>query len=395
MERIGGEWQQATVAWVDAEKDVAVLSCPGLRADGMVRWGRLVGSQPLEWGAVGFPVASVDNDAGRQPEHAFGRVSSISDLGAGRLALTIESREAIGRDSPWAGLSGAAVFCGDYLVGVVTTDPGSYARSLVGRRVADFCHDPAFAQLLGGLPMLEDFAGGVRASGQSGLEHVERGKEQRAPDSRDRWRAISAFWPMPRVRDADLYSLGVFYSSRAEKYSTGRSRPPYVPRTIDEKLTHILRSKAMALVKGQSRAGKSRTAFEIALQELGDWKLLVPRNHGSLTAIAELYATGDRSEPTLIWLDDLDVSNRGTRGRSCCGVGLGMAELPSAACGAEGWAGFAGLRIAGVTGRGRDRWRDDGGRVLGVSRAGRGPGRLRPGHFRHCGRIRAGRRSAG
>src|SRR6266568_1273899 len=67
------------------------------------------------------------------------------------------------------------------------------------------------------------------------------------------------------------------------------------------------------------------------------------------------------------------VSNRGTRGRSCCGVGLGMAELPSAACGAEAWSGFAGLRIAGVTGRGRDRWRDDGGRVLGVSRAGRGP----------------------
>jgi hypothetical protein len=33
------------------------------------------------------------------------------------------------------------------------------------------------------------------------------------------------------------------------------------------------------------------------------------------------------------------------------GVGLGMAELTSAACGGEAWAGFAGLRIAGVTGR--------------------------------------------
>ena len=89
------------------------------------------------------------------------------------------------------------------------------------------------------------------------------------------------------------------------------------------------------------------------------------------------------------------VSNRGTGGRSCCGVGgLGMAELPSAACGGMAWAGFAGLRIAGVTGRDPDRWRDDGGRVLGVSRAGRGPGRLRPGRCRRCGRIRAGSRSA-
>ena len=105
VERIGGEWQQATVAWVDGEKDVAVLSCPGLRADGTVRWGRLVGSQPLNWRAVGFPVASFDKDAGRQPEHAFGRTSPISDLGAGRLALTIESREAVDEDSPWAGLA--------------------------------------------------------------------------------------------------------------------------------------------------------------------------------------------------------------------------------------------------------------------------------------------------
>ena len=89
------------------------------------------------------------------------------------------------------------------------------------------------------------------------------------------------------------------------------------------------------------------------------------------------------------------VSNRGTRGRSCCGVGgLGMAKLPSAACGGMAWAGFAGLRIAGITGRDPDRRRDDGGRVLGVSRAGRGPGRLPPGQFRHCGRIRAGSWSA-
>ena len=81
--------------------------------------------------------------------------------------------------------------------------------------------------------------------------------------------------------------------------------------------------------------------------------------------------------------------------RSCCDVGLGMAELPSAACGGEFWAGFAGLRIAEVTGRDRDHWRNDGGRVLGGSRAGRGPGRLRLGQFRHCGRILAGSRSAG
>jgi tetratricopeptide (TPR) repeat protein len=163
---MGGEWQQATVAWVDAGRDVAVLSCPGLQPHGDVRWGRLVGSKPLDWGAVGFPVASADDVAGRQPEHAFGRTSPISERGAGRLALTIDSREAIGGDSSWAGLSGAAIFCGDHLAGVVTTDPGAYAKSLVGRRVEDFCNDPRFAQVLGGLPALEDVEGSAREPGQ-------------------------------------------------------------------------------------------------------------------------------------------------------------------------------------------------------------------------------------
>ena len=172
---IGNEWQQATVAWVDGDKDVALLSSPGMRADGMVRWGRLAGSNPLEWGAVGFPVASVDDAAGRQPEHAYGRVSPISDLGAGRLALTIESREAIGGDSPWAGLSGAGIFCGDHLVGVVTTDPGAYARSLVGRRVTDFCRDPEFAHLLGGLPV-EDVEGTARELAQPNSRRIRQPK---------------------------------------------------------------------------------------------------------------------------------------------------------------------------------------------------------------------------
>ena len=70
---------QATVAWVDAGRDVAVLACPGLRAGGGVRWGRLAGSDPLDWGAVGFPPPRCDAETGRQAEHAFGRTSPISE----------------------------------------------------------------------------------------------------------------------------------------------------------------------------------------------------------------------------------------------------------------------------------------------------------------------------
>jgi Trypsin-like peptidase domain len=176
--RIGGDWQQATVAWVDALLDVAVLACPGLTASGGVRWGRLAGAEPLDWSAVGFPAASADEHAGRQAEHAFGRVSPISDRAAGRLALTVESREASRGSSPWAGLSGAAVFCGDHLVGIVTADPWAYARSLVGRRVEDFCHDSGLAQLLGSAPAVEDVAGGNREPGLSALRSTLRSRNR-------------------------------------------------------------------------------------------------------------------------------------------------------------------------------------------------------------------------
>jgi hypothetical protein len=188
----GDDWQSARVAWLDLARDVAVLACPALTAGGPVRWGRLVGSDPLVWGAVGFPVASLDAEGWRLAEHAFGRTSPISEREAGRLALTVESREARqarGGDSPWAGLSGAAVFCGAYLVGVVTADPASYARSLVGRRVEGFCGDPALAQLLGFAPTLEDVAGQPREPGLPDLRSTLRSRNRsftgRGPDLAD------------------------------------------------------------------------------------------------------------------------------------------------------------------------------------------------------------------
>ncbi len=167
--RIGGDWRAATVAWVDATRDVAVLSCPELRADRGVRWGRLAGPDPVDWGAAGFPAASADDSVGRRAEHVYGRTSPISDRIAGRLALTVESRKATGGDSPWAGLSGAAVFCGDHLVGVVTAVPATYAESLIGRRAEDFCQDPEFVHLLGGVPALENVEGSAREPGLADL----------------------------------------------------------------------------------------------------------------------------------------------------------------------------------------------------------------------------------
>lgn len=173
--RPGSGWESATVAWVDSGRDVAVLACPALHAGGGVRWGRLTGPDPLDWSAVGFPAASADREDGRQAEHSFGRTSPISEHAAGKLALTIESRQAVGGgNSPWAGLSGAAVFCGDHLAGVITADPGGYDRSLTARRAEDFCQDPRLAQVLGGAPALEDVTGRPREPGLPDLRSTLR-----------------------------------------------------------------------------------------------------------------------------------------------------------------------------------------------------------------------------
>ena len=94
----------------------------------------------------------------------------------GRLALTIESRDPASRagGSGWAGLSGAAVFCGEHLAGVITADTGGYDQSLTARRAEDFCHDPDLAAVLGGTPVLEQVTGSPREPGLADLRSTLR-----------------------------------------------------------------------------------------------------------------------------------------------------------------------------------------------------------------------------
>jgi tetratricopeptide (TPR) repeat protein len=131
-------WWDGRVEECDLELDLAVVSVRGL-AEGVASlpWGRLEGSDPVPWKAVGFPVAGLD-ETGRQPEHTWGEVSPVTASPAGRLGLVIRSRETrptARGTSGWAGLSGAAVFCNDRLVGVVIEDPEEFTESLTARRV--------------------------------------------------------------------------------------------------------------------------------------------------------------------------------------------------------------------------------------------------------------------
>jgi WD40 repeat protein len=279
---IDGGWHPSVVAWVDTGLDVAVLDCRrdgqtplGLRASG-TRWGRLAGADPLEWGAVGFPAASrgEGGSGGRQAEHAFGRTSAISEHQGGRLALTVDSREAAQGESPWAGLSGAAVFCGDHLVGVVITDPGSYARSLDARRVEAFATDSEFAALLGGAPLLEEVAGRPR---EPGLANLRSTLKSRDPLFTGREEDLAALIPDPASSNVITQALvgfaGVGKSALAREHAHRLHGAGNVDLAwwFESDDRHRLETRMAAHYRGMTSATGSAGDDALTAVELRNW----------------------------------------------------------------------------------------------------------------------------
>lgn len=156
------EWLPAVVRRLHPTADAVVLEVPAL-GEGWdpVPWGAVTGAAPVCWTAVGYPQAGLDGED-RHEEHAYGRLAPGSRATDGGLALTVESRraqEARDGTSGWAGLSGAAVFAGDLLIGLVTADPQQWRAGLEGVRsarlledveLARWCRAPRLLQVVGG-----------------------------------------------------------------------------------------------------------------------------------------------------------------------------------------------------------------------------------------------------
>ncbi|MCX3063558.1 trypsin-like peptidase domain-containing protein [Streptomyces beihaiensis] len=126
-----GQWSTpAAVAWADAGSDLAVLTLtPPEQAPTSlepVRFGRIADDRHavIDVHAAGFPLwkrRQGPHGAFRELHQADGTVAALSNLRTGTLELTVTEA---GADpdpdaSPWAGMSGAAVWVGDRVVGVV------------------------------------------------------------------------------------------------------------------------------------------------------------------------------------------------------------------------------------------------------------------------------------
>ncbi|MET9221369.1 NACHT domain-containing protein [Streptomyces sp. NPDC003300] len=84
--------------------------------------------------AIGFPYAQRDASGGLDTEQLTGTYKPGSGLLGGRDVLAVDGTPPAPRPdglSPWAGMSGAAVFAGDVLIGVVTTDPTGWQHGRV------------------------------------------------------------------------------------------------------------------------------------------------------------------------------------------------------------------------------------------------------------------------
>ena len=115
------------------------------------RWGRVDGMEPIAVSAVGFPWAQERPDRVRDSEQLFGFIAPATTVKAGLCAVTVQTSAPAGRagGSPWAGMSGAALFAGPFLVGVVVVDPARFGTDrVVAAPIAPLLDDADLAGLL-------------------------------------------------------------------------------------------------------------------------------------------------------------------------------------------------------------------------------------------------------
>jgi TPR repeat protein len=154
----------ATVVW-PVDRPVADAALLKIATDGWappgglrsVRWGKITGSTPgVPCEAIGFPRVLRDENTGRDTDHMQGSINPGSQLRGAQYDIHVTSRvpEAVGK--PWAGMSGAALFSGDLLIGVVVVQiPGYAGRSLRAEPIATFAADSNFAVRVTGQDHLE------------------------------------------------------------------------------------------------------------------------------------------------------------------------------------------------------------------------------------------------
>ena len=128
------KWVRSEVVWRGAHCDAALLRVrhPVKGVAARVRLGRFGTDQRADVRAVGFPEAQA-KELGRlsivDTEDVFAQVALLSGIKTGTLTLHVAGSTPAGGQRGrelWGGMSGAALFGGPLLVGIIIRAPGSF-----------------------------------------------------------------------------------------------------------------------------------------------------------------------------------------------------------------------------------------------------------------------------
>ncbi|MFB6837891.1 tetratricopeptide repeat protein [Streptomyces sp. NPDC056361] len=154
------EHRRAQVCWPDPEQGVPAADVPDIAliwldepvatTGGPVIWGLPSGTGRIPYDGAGFPAFAADTGSSAQVEALRGELSAVSTSSVGWV-LDCGIWPAGGRDGerPWAGASGAAIFCDGRLVGVAVEDNRSMDwRRLYAAPIHTALDVPGFAALV-------------------------------------------------------------------------------------------------------------------------------------------------------------------------------------------------------------------------------------------------------
>lgn len=277
----GASFMNALPVWWSADSDVALLAltAPASELDAPVApvdWADVSESEPVDVTATGFPEA--DAEAGiRESRQLSGRLNPLSGIKAGHFAIHVSGsigRVPSGAGSSWAGMSGAALFAEDLLIGVVLVDADathSERLEVWALPARTFADEPNFVRWM-------RWDGGESAwtrskeppSSQMGrLRRIEEAIKQPigipAPRSYAAVRASTVLKGLPQLEPEDDWSDGITGQPRIDDFLTeylgkGHRTVPFGGRTrdlasLDSWLS--LQTKAFALLTGRAGIGKS------------------------------------------------------------------------------------------------------------------------------------------
>ncbi|MFE2245935.1 trypsin-like peptidase domain-containing protein [Streptomyces lavendulae] len=292
--------------WVNHDSDVALIAIAdaAVRGPGAgspagavvppVRFGRV--SKPVDCEALGFPrfrlrAGTVSPDGGapvpyRDSHHARGETTPLSNQREGSLEITLKSLPEHDPErgrSPWEGMSGAPVWSGGYLIGVITKHHrsdglGTLAASPVDRwyrqvgpqeigELSSLIGLPTHPGSLQELPLPAPHPGAPELREAAGMLASRVAGQWRKEERR---RRVHDPFPLPvRFRNADSRLLDHWAKIRNAPPGTDPA-PLELAGSID-RIAQAYRSvpSGRLVVLGAAGAGKTILALRFVLDRLG------------------------------------------------------------------------------------------------------------------------------